>query len=132
MAVVAATAITTAVTGVASTSVSAGVAFASDITVQFDFVYGSTGTSGTVWLQTSFDGTVWFDIASMTFTTANKTRLLSLSASTVATTAITPADGALAGDTAISGFLGTAYRTKLTTVGTYAATTITTQVFPGT
>lgn len=133
MAVVASTPITTAVSLVASAPVGLGVSGTGEVVVQIDFAWGSGGTSGTVWLQTSLDGTTWIDIASMSFLAVSKSRVLSLSARTVITAAITPTDGTLAADTAISGVLGQLYRTKLTTVGTYAGgTAITVQVFPET
>lgn len=123
-------AITTAVSAVVSAPVSSGVNGASAL-IQIDFVYGSGGTSGKVWVQTSLDGSTWIDAANMTFTTASKSRLQNISSRTVITTPYTVTDGTLTDDTVHDGVIGTFWRTKLTTVGTYAATSLTVTVLPG-
>jgi len=77
-------AITTAVTAVASAPVSLGAGTPGEASIQIDFVYGSGGTSGKVWVQTTLDGgTTWIDIANMTFLLASKSRIMNLSARTV-------------------------------------------------
>lgn len=124
-------AITTAVTAVNSTAVSLGAGTPGEVSIQIDFVYGSGGTSGKVWVQTSLDGgTTWCDIANMTFLLASKSRIMNLSAHTVIATPYAATDGTLADDTVKDGILGPIYRTKLTTIGTYAATTLTVTVNP--
>lgn len=125
-------AITTAVTGVNSAAVGSGTGAAGSVLIQIDFVYGSGGTSGKVWVQTSLDGgATWIDIANMTFTTASKSRVMNLSSRTVITTPYQGTDGTLADDTVKDGIVGATYRTKLTTIGTYAATTLSVTVLPG-
>jgi hypothetical protein len=125
-------AITTAVTGVTSAVVGSGSGTPGGLLVQIDFVYGSGGTSGKVWLQTSLDGSSWIDVANMTFTTASKSRIMNLSADTVIATPYTVTDGTLADDTVKDGIIGGVYRTKLTTIGTYAGgTTLSVTILPG-
>lgn len=93
------------------------------------FTYGSGGTSATAYVQTSHDGGVtWMDIANFAFTTSSAKAIYNLSASTVVATTATITDGALASNTTKDGLLGGYYRVKLTTVGTYAAST-TLQIF---
>lgn len=131
MAQIASIAITGAVTNAVTPAVGTGPTAQAGATVQIDFVYGSGGTSGKVWVQTSFDGgATWIDIANMTFLLANKQRLMNLASRTVVTTPYAATDGTLADDTVKDGLIGAIYRTKLTTVGTYAATTLTVTVLP--
>jgi hypothetical protein len=62
------------------------------------------------------------DIANFAFTTAAARRAYNLTA--VAVTSIaTPVDGTLADNTAVNGFLGTLFRVKYTTTGTYSGAT---------
>lgn len=123
-----------AITGAGSVTspvLSSGAGAPGSLLMQIDFVYGSGGTSGQVWVQTSIDGTTWVDIANMTFLLASKSRIYNFSADTPVTTAYVPTDGALAADTAKDGIVGEIYRCKYTTVGTYAATSLTVQILPG-
>lgn len=133
MAVIGPTTITTAVTGVAATAVSVGAPSMGSAAIQIDFVYGSGGTSGTVWVQTSLDGgATWFDVCSMSFLLASKSRQQNVSTRTPVTTPRTATDGTLAADSCVDGILGPIFRTKLTTVGTYAGgTTVAATVVPG-
>lgn len=130
--VIDALAITTAVTGVASAPVQVGTGAIEGLTVEVAFAYGSGGTSGKVWLQTSMDGgATWWDIVNMTFTTASKVRLHNISALTAVATPYVETDGTLGDDTVKDGLLGTLYRTKLTTIGTYAGgTTLSVTIAP--
>lgn len=99
-------------------------------TVQLNFRYGSGGTSGKVFLQTSIDqadegsapGGTWTDIACFAFTTASESWTFNLSSAAKAV--FTPTDGALADDTIIDGVLGDRFRLKIVTIGTYAGQTI--------
>ena len=94
------------------------------ITVQAAFTYGSGGTTTKAWVQSSVDGgTTWFDIANFAFTTSTATRLYHLTAAAV-TSIATPTDGTLADNTSVNGLLGDRFRVKLTTTGTYAATSL--------
>jgi hypothetical protein len=99
-------------------------------TVQCNFTYGSGGTSADVWIQTSLDGGLtWTDIAECGFTTSTARKLYNLSGMTPVTTVYTPTDGTLTANTAKDGIIGTWYRAKWTTVGTYAGgTTLTIDV----
>lgn len=127
--------ITTAATyvGTLSTStppVQTGLDGMTGATVELRLAYGSGGTSGVAYVQTSLDeGTTWVDIASMAFTTASKSRVWNFSGLTPRTTAYTPTDGALADDTAVDGMLGDRLRLKIVTTGTYAGNTILTGRF---
>ena len=117
-------AITTAVTGTASTAVPTGVGSAVAVTLTVTFVYGSGGTTLKVWIQTSLDGgTTWIDIACMTATTSSKVNVCNLSGRTPVTTLYAPLDGTLADDTCKDGIVGPLFRTKRTTTGTYAGGT---------
>lgn len=94
------------------------------LTVQAVFTYGSGGTNFKAWVQSSVDGgTTWFDIANFAGTTSSITRLYHLTAAAV-TSIATPTDGSLADNTSVNGLLGDRFRVKLTTTGTYAATTL--------
>jgi len=91
---------------------------------QVNFVYGSGGTSGTVWLQTSFDGgATWCDVAAIALATANLRTLFNVSSLTPKTTAAAATDGTLAAGTINDGVVGSQWRCKYTTVGTYAGNT---------
>lgn len=93
--------------------------------ISLRFVYGSGGTSGKVYVQTTpDDGVTVCDVICMTFTTSSKQRLWNLSALTPKTIAVTPGDGELTDDTALDGILGSKMRVKIVTVGTYAGSTI--------
>jgi len=125
-----ATAITTAVTGVAGAMAGGGsdltLIGADYIALQAVFTYGSGGTNATVYVQTSLDeGTIWIDVASFQFLLASATKISALSGAIAPTAqAFAPTDGALAANTVVQGVFGDLWRTKLTTTGVYAATTI--------
>jgi hypothetical protein len=88
------------------------------LTLYAVFTRAGGGTTTKAWVQTSFDGTTWMDIANFAFTTTTATRAYTLS--NVAVTSIaTPVDGTTADNTAVDGFLGPVLRVKLTTTGTY-------------
>jgi hypothetical protein len=91
---------------------------------QVTFAYGSGGTSGTVWLQTSFDGgATWCDVAAIALATASLRSLFNVSSLTPKTTAAAATDGTLASGTINDGIVGSMWRCKYTTVGTYAGNT---------
>lgn len=119
-------AITTAVSGVAPDAPTYSLPGLNieSLGLQAKFTYGSGGTTAKVWVQTTFDqGATWVDIANFAFTTASLTRLYHLTAA-AASTIVTPTDGTLADGTAVNGLIGSNLRCKLTTTGTYAATTV--------
>lgn len=144
-------AITTALNAVVSTAVTPrtqpaikyGVPFpVNAATVELIFTYGSGGTTCKCWLQTSFDGgTTWVDIANLAATTASASRIFNLSGLSgslfepdalgdlmPAAFSSIPTDGTLADNTCRDGAIGDLYRVKITTTGTYAATTLATYV----
>jgi hypothetical protein len=83
-----------------------------------EFVRAGGGTTAKAWVQTSFDGVNWMDIANFAAATTSLNRAYNLTA--VAVTSIaTPTDGTLADNTCVNGFLGPRFRVKMTTVGTY-------------
>jgi hypothetical protein len=115
------------IAGAVSAVVSDPLAFMVDqvreLTLDCTFAYGSGGTTGKFWVQTSFDhGASWMDIFCFAVTTAAKRRLVNLTVIAV-TSPATPADGTTADDTAVNGFLGGMFRVKYTTTGTYAGAT---------
>lgn len=94
------------------------------ITLQANFTYGSSGTTAVAYVQTTLDGgTTWCDIANFAFATTSAIKVCTLSALTPVTTVYTPVDGSLASNTVKDGVLGTQFRVKLTTTGTYATAT---------
>ncbi len=125
-----ATAITTAVTNVAGAVAGGGsdvsLIGADYIALQAVFTYGSGGTNATVYVQTSLDeGATWIDVASFTFAQASATKISALSGAIApASQAFSPTDGSLTANTVIQGVFGDLWRTKLTTTGVYAGTTI--------
>jgi hypothetical protein len=113
-------AVTTAITGEAQTAFTdlAGIQAA---TIEAQFQYGSGGATAKVWVQVSLDlGQSWIDVACFAFTTASATKVINLSGLTPVTTAITPSDGAMADNTYQDGIMGSSWRAKITTTGTYA------------
>lgn len=124
IALLASTAITTAVTGAVS-AVIADLEGVKYIAAQATFAYGSGGTTAKFWLQTSFDGgTTWTDIMSWSFTTSDSTKfhVVKTAIATAANQAIQ--DAALAANTILDGVVGDRLRIKYSTTGTYVATTI--------
>lgn len=115
--------ITTAQTASTKTSVR-GLARAKSALIQFNFTYGSGGTSVDAYVQTSIDGgTTWIDVAQYSGTTSSQRRIYNLSALTAVTTIYTPTDGSLTANTAKDGIIGDLWRVKFTSVGTYAGST---------
>ena len=98
------------------------------LSVDLQMFYGSGGTSGAVFVQTSLrqatdvtDGGV--DLICMTFTTASKSRMYNLSGLTPEN-AFIPTDGALADDSQQDGMLGDRFRLKVITTGTYSGQSV--------
>lgn len=95
------------------------------LALQGNFTYGSSGTTATVWVQTSFDGgATWCDVANFAFTTSSIRRFYILNASTSITSIATPTDGSLTSATCVDGIIGPIWRTKTTSTGTYAGSTV--------
>lgn len=116
--------ITTAVTASVTTPVEIDPYRPISLAIYANFVYGSGGTSADGWVQTTHDGGLtWMDIANFHFTTSSAKAIYNLSAETVVATTATITDGSLAANTTKDGLLGTLYRVKYTTVGTYAGGT---------
>ena len=89
-----------------------------------NLTYGSGGTTIDAWVQTSVDGgSTWIDVANFHFTTASAKFLFTLNSATSVTTEYTPTDGTLTANTAKDGIIGSQWRVKYTTVGTYAGNT---------
>jgi hypothetical protein len=95
------------------------------VIVQGKFIYGSGGLTASAWVQTSVDGGgTWTDVANFSFTTSSSRSLYNLSALTPGTTAYAPTDGTMAANTSKDGIIGSQWRVKYTTTGTYVATTL--------
>jgi hypothetical protein len=120
-----ATTITTAQTGVAGTALQTKDWAPENVSIQCNFTYGSGGTSTDVYVQTSLDGgATWTDLAECNFTTATARKVYNVSGLTGGAAALSATDGSLAANTALAqGVMGSKWRTKLTTVGTYAGGT---------
>lgn len=124
--------VTTALTAAVTTPLQISAYRPESLAIYAKFTYGSGGTTFSVWIQTSHDGGLtWMDIANISGTTASLKAIYNLSALTVVATTATITDGALAANTAVDGILGTLYRGKITTTGTYASgTTLAVYVAP--
>jgi hypothetical protein len=113
--------ISTANTNLTSAVVTAQGPLPTSLAIYATFAYGSSGTAVDAYVQTSFDGgTTWTDIAQFHFTTAAAKRMYNLSRSTVVSSIATPGDGALSSNTSVDGLLGSHYRVKWSSSGTYA------------
>lgn len=117
-------AVTTAVAALALTPI-VDLEGMEELSIDFNFAYGSGGTSVKAWLQTSLSqGTRWRDLACFTATTASKNRDFSLRR-TADTIFDTPGNGTLEDDTiAASVVFGDRLRLLVTSVGTYAGGTV--------
>lgn len=117
------TGITDAVTAQVSTAVQ-GFGSPTSATIQTTFTYGSGGTNATVYIQSSIDnGATYFDVAAIRFTTSGGSNVVTVDGKKSVTTPATLTDGALTVNTVQEGFIGSYFRTKLTTTGTYAGGT---------
>jgi hypothetical protein len=95
-----------------------------NLCAQFNFVYGSGGTTADAYLQTSIDGgQTWIDIANFHVTTASARKVINLNSQTPETTQVTPTDGSMTANTAQDGILGPLFRVKYQSSGTYAGNT---------
>lgn len=88
------------------------------------FAYGSGGTAGTAYLQTSPDsGVTWFDVAGFSFGTASVKCYATLGQPAFGTATFAATDGALGGGTVAAIPVGERARIKYSNIGTYAGTT---------
>ena len=102
------------------------------LTAECVFVDGGGGTTIDVFIQTSIDavgGTVvgrapqvWTDIMQFAFLVTAGRKILKVREETAIVAAVTESDGALADDTAVSGFIGSHVRARIVTTGTYTGT----------
>lgn len=94
----------------------------SAVTLEAELLYGSGGTSISVLVQSTFDaGTTWLDVGRFDFTTVAAKKwcvLQGLAAKAIATYA------ALASEGVNDGLLANQLRAVITSVGTYANTTV--------
>ena len=97
---------------------------ATSLTVQSKFLYGAGGTATRVFIQTTIDGTNWFDIVNHDFTTAAATKVSTVTMFIApAAQAFAPGDAALTTNTIIQGVLGDSIRVKYVSTGTYTGAT---------
>lgn len=91
----------------------------------FDFVYGSGGTAGTVWVQTSYNaGASWMDVASFNWGTVAQSRYAAFNQSSFGTVVTTPTDATMAGSAIATFSPGNAMRVRYSNTGTYTASTV--------
>lgn len=113
----------TAAEAAATTTPVKGLGGIGGVLAVFDFHRASGGTSVSAWLQTSIDGTTWWDVAAVGFTTSSAVKVANVSAMAAVTGALVLTDGSLAANSVVDGALGTQFRVKYTSVGTYGAGT---------
>lgn len=95
-----------------------------NLTAQFNFSYGSSGTSFDAYLQVSLDGGVTAtDIANFHVTTSSIRKAINLNAQTPETTQVALTDGSMSANTAQDGILAPLIRVKYQSSGTYVGTT---------
>jgi hypothetical protein len=115
-------AITAALPATAGTVFSIG-AGAKYVAAQANFVYGSGGTTASVYVQTSFDNANWADIMEFDFATSSAIKISAVTWSTALAAAVAPSDGALTVNTILSGLIAPYLRVKYKSTGTYAGGT---------
>ena len=94
------------------------------LSVESIFLYGAGGTTTRVFVQTTFDGTTWFDIMNHDFTTSAATKISSVTSFIApASQAFAPGEAALTTNTIIQGVIGEAIRVKYVSTGTYTGAT---------
>jgi len=94
-----------------------------NLEIQSNFVYGSAGTTADFYVQTSFDGTTWCDIANFHQITASAREVVNLSSLTAVTTLYACTDATLTNDTVKDGVIGPWVRVKYSSTGTYSGGT---------
>ncbi len=88
-----------------------------------NFVYGSGGTAGTVWVQSSFDGSSWMDVCAFPIGTAALKSYAAFGQSSFGTAIVTPTDATMAGSTVATFAPGNMMRVRYSNTGTYTAST---------
>lgn len=113
--------ITSALAAVAQTPI-ASLSGMTAVTLEANFAYGSSGTTCSATVQTSFDGgTNWRDIARFDFTTASAVKVANLSgllSKAVSSYAVLGSEGVF------DGVLGDQLRAVVTSTGTYVNSTL--------
>lgn len=95
------------------------------VSLQAQLLYGSGGTTATVYFQTSLDqGQTAIDICAAQFTTASATEVANLSGLTPKTTPLVPGQQALTPGTSVDGVLGDRLRAVVVVTGTYGQSTL--------
>lgn len=116
-------AITTPVTGLVSEPAE-GFGDVTALTVVAQFVAMGGGTAVDLWVQTSIDqGVTWIDIAHFSWAAASVVVAVNVSGLVSITAPVAITDGGLAVNSVREGILGDRYRTKITSIGTYAGGT---------
>jgi hypothetical protein len=87
------------------------------------FEYGAAGTTAKFFLQSSMDGSGWYDVACFAFLLANSTKVSNVLPGASSNPAVAT-DGTLADDT-VSGPPGVFWRVKAVVTGAYTTTFIT-------
>lgn len=115
--------ISTAISAIGTTA-KTGLVGAYYLVVQAVFLYGAGGTTANAYIQTSLDsGLTWIDIMNFSFTTAAATKVSAVVATTALAAVVTPTDGTLGSNLIVSGLLGSRFRAKYVTTGTYSGAT---------
>lgn len=91
-------------------------------TIEVGFSYGSGGTNAKVMIDTRLDGANWIEVARLAFATTSAIKIINLSGLTPRTTPVSPS--VLSDDTCLDGILGSEWRARRTTTGTYAGTVV--------
>jgi len=87
--------------------------------------YGGGGTKVNVYIQTSLDqGTSWFDIANIAFTTSGGVEVVNLSGLNSVATPQAPSNLGLADNTSLNGPLGDRLQAVIVSQGTYTGSTL--------
>jgi hypothetical protein len=95
-----------------------------DMTAQAVFNYGAGTGTVDAWIQTTVDNSLWCDVCNFHFVGSSIGPVVfNLSSQTPITSAITPSDGSLAANTAVDGIVGSHWRIKYQSTGTYSGGT---------
>lgn len=95
------------------------------LTCQVRFFYGSGGSTVQAYIQTSIDqGSTWFDIAAIGFTTSAGTEIVNLSGLNGVTTPVAPVSLWLSNNTTFNGPLGDRFQLVVVSTGIYSGQTL--------